>query len=415
MNRFVSLLAATSVLAFTVGSAQANQTGTFMDGLPFVYEGRIGGLDAWSLEGSTELWMVLPDGQHVIGGYVFNRRGFDVGSVTLGIEPVNIWESLSIENPSGANEDVRPAEPPVYRTLPIMGEPAIPQASGIPAEGRDAAVSEAMRDTAPLLSRVSDAERRELLEDLVRAIAEAETPEGFQRALIHWRERVTGEVLLPVGEIEESTGSVTTINESPAVAALVERALQQAANPQPDPIAGEPVSTAAPALATSDVEFFEDIRENTFWFSVGSAEAPTVYMVYDPTCPHCARSIRNLEPRIQAGQLQLRVILAPLISDESLGLTAAILASPTPVATFMENALQRARFGSSDLEAMDPAVLRVELLSGIQGNIDFMQRYEVPGVPFFGWMGPNGPQFLAGVPARDYAFNAQVDDFSGRE
>lgn len=438
MNRIVKLLAATSVLAFSASASLAQgaaPTGTFMDGLPYVYEGRIGGLDAWSLEGSSELWLVLPDGQHVIGGYVFNRRGYDIGSVTLGMEPVNIWESLGIEDP--ANPGGSTALQPPAQIEPAMGE-ANPTYQA-PDPSRDAAVAEAMRETGPLLSRISDVERRELLEDLVHVIAEAETPEAFQIGLIRWRERVTGEVLLPavlpgedadvVEETDETTGALSTVTQGSTVAALIERALAQAAEPAAEaeapafvPVAVEAApqaqpdaTSAAPAMATSDVEFFGDFRQNTFWFSVGNAEAPSVYMVYDPACPHCARSIRNLEPRISAGELQLRVILVPMVSDESLGLAAGILASATPVETFMENALQRARFGSSDLVPGDPATLPVELLGGIQTNIDFMQRYEVSGVPFFGWMGPNGPQFLAGVPARDYVFNAQVDTFSGNE
>lgn len=181
-----AILTTTSRLAFGLlvsslagVSAHAQPMAPFMQSLPFSYEGQVGGLNAWSLEGNDDLWLVTPDGNTVVVGYVFSGRGVDIGSAILGIDPINVWESLGITG-----------EEPVDRAAPSL--PPTPSALPVP----DAASTEAgslrsvISDAAPDMVHLDDAQRDDLLTRLVASIAAAETPEGFIEALVTWRHDV---------------------------------------------------------------------------------------------------------------------------------------------------------------------------------------------------------------------------------
>lgn len=54
---------------------------------------------------------------------------------------------------------------------------------------------------------------------------------------------------------------------------------------------------------------FEDSVKNTAWFSVGRPDAPVLYIVADPLCPHCHKVWGLIKNRVLAGQLTVHVIL----------------------------------------------------------------------------------------------------------
>jgi len=366
-----ALIAATGLLST---SALAQTPPAFMQGLDFTYEGQIGGLHAWSRPGTEELWVMLPDGRHVMAGYLFNQHGRDIGSVILGIEPIDALESMGLEDPGGrASPDVDPWAP---------GNPDLGSLV-------DDIIPEAIGSASPHIATMDPQDRNRLIAELIAGMDAATSPEEFRTAILEWGERVAGEP----GDPGRSSGAMVDVPG-------------QDVSPEERDAAG---------VASSDMELLQEIRSDLFWFSVGHSDAPTVYMFYDPACPHCARSIRNLQPRIEAGKLQIRVILTPSIAATSLGYAAAMLTSDDPVGTFLENALSKARFGQSSVQPASAELVPEAFLTGMQENLDFLGRYGIQGVPFFAWMSGEGPRFLSGVPARDYAFGAVVDPYRGSD
>lgn len=387
MNRFAlfpGLLAATAAIALSAGAASAQSKAPFMQDLPFTYEGQIGGLDAWSLEGHDDLWLVLPDGNTVIAGFVFNGRGRDIGSVMLGLEPIDVQESLGLD----LDGEAQPEEAPQAQA-PVSGA-----GSQVAAQNPEA-LQDALRRAAPSMAGYSDAERDALLADLVEAMSAARTPDEFQGALVAWHARVTGqEAPAPAAEPEPEAG-LSPAQDVNAIARQLQDALQGAT--EAAEVQGDDGGSA---------ELLADFAENSFWFPIGNPEAEPIYMVFDPACPYCSRSIRNLEPRIRGGEIQLRIVLVPAVSDASLGLVSAILAAEDAAEALVQNGLHMASFGRPSLDPVNPGQLDPALLAGVQANLDLMAHHQIPGVPFFAWQTAQGPRFLAGVAARDYRFAA---------
>lgn len=359
----VPLVAALTMGAFSLsaGMAGSQTRAPFMESFPFNYEGKVGGLDAWSLPDNEELWVVLPDGNTVIAGLAFSGRGNDIGSVMLGLEPVDVFESLEMM-----------LEDPMAQ---------LPELQRLPEEARDSmgSLEQAVISASPDLNALSAAERDGLLADLVQSLNDAENPEDFQLRLLKWHDMVTGGTNaqdLEVGEPHLRQGAEMSLPGAPTLGADI----------------------------ADGSDLLKDLADGSMWFRLGDPEALPVYMVYDPSCPFCARALQNLESRVASGEIQLRVILVPAVSDVSLGIAAAILSSDSPSETLMWNANQIVASGRSAVDPIDPSSLDPRLLSGVSVSLDVMRKHNVPGVPFFGWSDGNGPRFFAGIPNADHDF-----------
>lgn len=55
------------------------------------------------------------------------------------------------------------------------------------------------------------------------------------------------------------------------------------------------------------------------WFPANKPKpgSPLVYVFVDPTCPHCAWSFEHLKQRIDDNTIDLRVIMALILSPEA--------------------------------------------------------------------------------------------------
>lgn len=413
--------------------AQARTMAPFMESLPFRYEGQVGGLDAWSLEGGEDLWLVLPDGNTVIVGFVFSGRGQDIGSAILGVEPVNVWESLGIEmNAADGNAPVAPAARPApMADLAAPGVAGAPGAAGTWTETPPAAqipqprrLQDVMADATPDMVRLTSDQRDELLAQLVEAIAAAQTPDAFLQALVDWRHRVAvlaGEARQPPAvSTPGDQGSLIDVLPPPgsrdrSLANSGGRALhdpvQGAAQSDRTDRAGMsaeevPGGGASPGAAQASLNLLQDISENSFWISVHRPGGPgdllePLHMIYDPSCPHSARAMRALEEPVRNGEVRLRVSLVPVTGRNAVELTAEILSSDNP----SEVIFDRARNFGTYRQDMGLDALDTELLVGLQANLDLVTRHELPGVPFFAWQTTEGPRFLAGVPRPGHAFD----------
>lgn len=75
--------------------------------------------------------------------------------------------------------------------------------------------------------------------------------------------------------------------------------------------------------------------ENTNWSIFGSRRAPVMYALIDPDCPYCRVTMRELQPYMDAGEIQLRMI--PIgFTPKSQRVSALILAALDGEAMFFD-------------------------------------------------------------------------------
>ncbi len=137
----------------------------------------------------------------------------------------------------------------------------------------------------------------------------------------------------------------------------------------------------------------------SFWIRIGGQDAPAIYMFADPACPHCAAALDNLKLDISSGRLQVRLALAPVLSEASRELSAMIMLDPEPAQAAWSLLLAAAggaplpdvRGSASELGELGEAL--------IDANLGFMRRRGLAAVPHFIWSENGRWREAAGVQA----------------
>lgn len=381
----------------------------------------IGGLAAWTVQSQDFVWLVAPDGKSLIAGYVFDENGSDISSAISGYDPMNYDKFMEMNTGVTPVAELPPVFPDVAGAIAGEAAPA-PAAGALP--GSDV-LGQIPND---IIERLPENIRNEVLARLVEALRPVKTEDEFKAVILSWRAYVNavaagGDINAPFPAVAaEATVPAPAVQEVPAApapqeqssTAMPEPALsgQGAAVQQEAPAADAAVSGAQ--VANPELGILENTRLNTMWFSLGAQEAPVVYAYIDPTCPFCARAMKTLAPKVQDGSLQLRVILAPLISTSAPDVIAGILGSANPVQTFFEHEMAVADQKTSPVTPVAFSTLGAEMADGIRRNYDMVMAYELPGVPFFVYDTPEGEAFFSGVPETDTFAAAKKDAFTGR-
>jgi protein-disulfide isomerase len=328
------------------------------------YEGVMGGLHIWRVDGDPRVWALAPDGVSVLRGEL------------LGPSAQRALGSTSAPGP----------------TLEGAALPAADPVAELAASGVDLGDVIARLDAAP------DEVKAGLLAGLVEALKSTETREAYIDAVATWR-------ALALAELED--------------AAPAQPQGQRPANPpqeQASSAEGEAVTTGSediPDLDARSGALLEEARRAGLWFGLGRAGAPTVYALMDPTCPYCAKAMEALEPRLKAGDIDLRILLTPVLSERAVDLSAGLLLAPDPAAAFLDHELRVARTGRSALEAKSFADLPDHLADGLRTNHGIVVDNDIPGVPFFLFETPEGPRWTFGVPTAESFLQARPDPFLG--
>jgi len=213
-------------------------------------------------------------------------------------------------------------------------------------------------------------------------------------------------------------GSPSALPASPASSAqATARPLVPAASSKPVEAPVEaPVVTVAPAVKTSatnplladnvDTSLIDSIANQTKWISIGSprSDAPVIYMISDPDCIHCAASFSRLREAVEARRVQVRVILTPILSPDSLNYAAAILESSDPAQALWDHELSYASSGHSSIKPVPyqaefvgvqqqdgkiVAAKHPELLEMLKANVSWAKAHNVQGTPYFVWKAVN--------------------------
>lgn len=133
----------------------------------------------------------------------------------------------------------------------------------------------------------------------------------------------------------------------------------------------ERVAETDDSFKTPSERMYTNIEEAN-WVAIGSADAPHMYMIIDPQCPHCHDFLLDLkEPYIESGKLQLRLIPVGF-REETVAQAAFLLASPNPQET-----LYRHLEGDKNALPVEDSVNQ----QGIQRNLAILQAWSFNATP----------------------------------
>lgn len=432
---------AVSLISLAAGGAFAQTPPEALSGLSGLsYEGQIGGLEVWSAPGTSELFAVTPDGRTLMRGAIFSGSGRDIGAAITGAEASDLLGGGASPAQAVTETATAPVQaPPLVNTegargfagllgpdscqSPILtqGPAAAPRVAGWDGQGRGAPPAatppvvspgpvaetpptvttdetgvmdgaEIARNAQDALAGFDPADRRELLLGLVENLRDAQSQEQFLAAIAAWR--------VEIDTMRQARG-MPRLYSADGTEPLPPGA---AATPAPALSAPPPVGSQAlePAPAAEEVPLeqalLEDVRYNALWFSVGANEAPSVYAFIDPTCSYSARAVSALSEQVAAREVQLRVVLAPVLSERSAGLIAGILTDERPPLALFDHEVDLAERGRSDLAPAEFSELPAPVQAGVQRNFEMLRDYGIPGVPFFVYETAEGARVLSGAP-----------------
>ena len=348
-----------SALLAAAGATQAQQVAppSFLEGMPGArYEGQVSGMDVYVAGG--ELWLVAPDGRSVITGKLCSSSGRDLGAVFTGAAPADCFgQAQHNGDPLLRGEELERMEGDVARLEAEFFD-------GGAAVGPEALVA------------LSEKDRDELEASLREILASASSEEEIRAGVKAWTAEAARRIEAAEAEPAEVEAAEAEATEDP-----VERLLAET-------------------------------RTDALWFGVGRHEAPAVYAYIDPACPYCAKSVVALSEALVAGDLQLRVVLAPLISKRSPSLIAGIFSAEAPPLAFMEHEFAWTE-GRTPLPAAELGDLPPAVIAGLGGNVDLVREHGIPGVPFFVFETEEGARFVNGVAGPEDFAGALPDSYLG--
>lgn len=134
---------------------------------------------------------------------------------------------------------------------------------------------------------------------------------------------------------------------------------------------------ARPATKPSAAEAYE-LAQKGSGFTIGAMMAAnTVYVFFDPACPHCAQLWMSAKPLLS----KLKMVWMPigLLGKSSLAQGATILAAPDPVAAMNENEISVIeRKGGITASGS----LSDEVQSKVKANTELFHKLGAESVPF---------------------------------
>ena len=121
-----------------------------------------------------------------------------------------------------------------------------------------------------------------------------------------------------------------------------------------------------------------------FHAQLGARDAPLLFMVIDPNCPHCKRAWKAMAPWLAKTNVQVRVIPVGILGDDSTRMAGKLLDTDKPGALW-------AKFAAADF---DRAVLDgspgEDGRAKAQVNRALFDRWQLKATPFFAYRAKNG-------------------------
>ena len=203
--------------------------------------------------------------------------------------------------------------------------------------------------------------------------------------------------------VDSSIGAVLspTLNsvqdELPPAGESLPEAAQTSQNPANEVIASAPITAVEQPSAEIQAgidTIFSQAGTERIWFSAGTPKpyAPVVYMLTDPECPQCQWTIDQMQGPILRGEIDLRIILAPITGVSGFETSLSILHSDGISGTFMAHMTSATR-GTAAVAKMDTDQADKAVIEGVADNINWMRANRMPGVPFFLYRTDQGARF----------------------
>ncbi|WP_411839999.1 hypothetical protein [Paracoccus sp. ME4] len=148
------------------------------------------------------------------------------------------------------------------------------------------------------------------------------------------------------------------------------------------------------SAAQSGPTLLEAVR-NAAYVEIGDRAAPMAYVFLDPACHACRAAMAEVRDRVEAGDLQLRVLLVPAVDADSPGVIAGMAATGDIGKTLMALSAEE----DADLPFDRPSTLSDAIASGIEENLDIARTYQLPSLPFFIYEKEDGPFYVSGLPS----------------
>lgn len=193
-----------------------------------------------------------------------------------------------------------------------------------------------------------------------------------------------------------------TVAAAIALAACDKPSAPAASSPAASTAAAMP--TAAPAAPAAAASILDTVAAQGAGFTVGPMMAArTVYVFFDPQCPHCGRLWQESRPLLD----KLRMVWMPvgILNQNSAPQGAAILAATDAVATMNQHEAQIAA-GKTGL--VPPAKLAPELLDKVKANTALWKTVGAESVPFMVYRNPANDQVATFAGAADTAALRQM-------
>lgn len=205
------------------------------------------------------------------------------------------------------------------------------------------------------------------------------------------------------GILFDAKGKAVTIDQVRRLRSQGDNLLDQLTADSP-----ETISSVADATDTKKYEFktpseqlFHDI-ETSNWVPIGKAGTPLIYSFIDPQCPHCHDMMKDMQPLIDAGRMQVRMVPVGF-KDETRAQAAFLMATPSPERVWWAHM-------SGDETAL-PARRDINQ-QGVQRNMSVMQSWKLTVTPLIVYRAKdNSVKIIRGKP-RD--LEALIGDIGAR-
>jgi len=182
-----------------------------------------------------------------------------------------------------------------------------------------------------------------------------------------------------MGVMFDNTGKLITVEQV--------RKLQEKEGATLDALAGDfgfdPSKATDPKASlefkTPSEQMYYDI-ENANWVPLGQPGAPVIYAFIDPQCPHCHEFVKDIRGDIEAGKVQLRMVMVGL-RPETLAQAAWLLATPDPQGRWWKHL-----DGEKDAVPVVPEINQ----QGVQRNLAVMQSWKFTATPMIVYRAKDG-------------------------
>jgi len=140
----------------------------------------------------------------------------------------------------------------------------------------------------------------------------------------------------------------------------------------------EPASAAVTAIAIAPAQAYDAVAAQAKGFTVGALmSAHTVYVLFDPQCPHCGHLWNAALPLL--GQVKFVWVPVAIMGPKSLPQGAALMQAADPVATMSAHE-QSVLSGQGGMSASSS--VPSDVAAAIQTNSNLLDRLGADSVPF---------------------------------